>query len=516
MRTTAVSSGSQTSTVAETNDGVSRLRYLLTAFPRRAFSFLNRGETHLERTAKEMRTMRGELAGLRKDIDSIREQNAQTVERLRLFSSVVTRAARALEAGSATAASDVTLSSRSIPVAVASDQAMETEWAGLGDDVPPPDPEGREWLVVDRCPVCDGEHFTVVSPWNKFILLERAPDAASTRYDYAVCHTCGILFASRRPCGTRYRFLLEHFGEVTAKRGKGGRITNRALNPEPLTDEARGELRRLAAHGAFVSDHLGLRKSEYLAPLLRDRFENSTHIDVIASLLSPRDWRVLEIRSRTGTILEGLRRAWGARVFAMPIWESQQFLLREVYGIETSDIIDFDEFTIPFDGPFDLIVCNHMFTHVLRPRAFFAELRTKLRPGGYVYFHNEPDDAEYLAGGQSMLATLNPLHLQAFDQASFRRALAANGFDVVFQKHAQNETQFCVAQLAAPALEPMTESQRTARVEAYRRALDRAVLRVDKQVRARFADEWPQVVERAVASGVAEFDEQGQLRLVAR
>src|SRR5687767_8085384 len=150
MRTTAVSSGSQTSTVAETNDGVSRLRYLLTAFPRRAFSFLNRGETHLKRTAKEMRTMRGELAGLRKDIDSIREQNAQTVERLRLFSSVVTRAARALEAGSATAASDVTLSSRSIPVAVASDQAMETEWAGLGDDVPPPDPEGREWLVVDR------------------------------------------------------------------------------------------------------------------------------------------------------------------------------------------------------------------------------------------------------------------------------------------------------------------------------------------------------------------------------
>ena len=500
----------------ETSGGANRLRYLLTAFPRRAFSFLNRGEAHLERTAKEVKTLRGELSGLRKEIDAIREQTAQTTERLRLFSSVVTRASRALEAGSSTAASDVKLSSRSVPVAVASDQEMEPEWAAIGGEVPPPDPEGREWLVLERCPACDGAEFTVVSPWNKFVLLEHAPDAASTRYDYAVCHTCGILFASRRPCGTRYRFLLEHFGEVTAKRGEGGRITNRVLNPEPLNDEGRTELRRLAAHGAFVSDHLGLRKSEYLAPLLRDRFENSTHIDVIASLLSPRDWRVLEVRSRTGTILEGLRRAWGAQVFAMPIWESQQFLLREVYGIETSDIIDFDQFSIPFDGPFDLIVCNHMFTHVLRPRAFFAELRAKLKPGGYVYFHNEPDDAEYLVGGQSMLATLNPLHLQAFDQASMRRALAANGFDVVFQKHAPNETQFCVARSAAPAPAPMTEPQRAARVDAYRRAFDRAVLRVDEKIRARFAHEWPQVVERSVASGVAEVDERGQLRIVAR
>jgi SAM-dependent methyltransferase len=320
----------------------------------------------------------------------------------------------------------------------------------------------------------------------------------------------------RRPCGGRYRFLLEHFGEVTAKRGDGGRITNRVLNPEPLNDEGRAELRRLATHGVFVSDHLGLRKNEYLAPLLRDRYENSTHIDVIASLLSPRGWRVLEVRSRTGTILDGLRRAWGAEVFAMPIWESQQFLLREVYGIETSELIDFDRFAIPFDGPFDLIVCNHMFTHALRPQAFFAELRSKLKPGGYLYCHNEPDDAEYLVGGQSMLATLNPLHLQAFDQASMRRALAANGFEVVFQKHAPNESQFCVARSVDPVSVQMTERQRASRVEAYRRAFDRAVLRVDERLRPRFAQQWPQVVERSLANGVAEFDERGQLRIVAR
>ena len=136
-----------------------------------------------------------------------------------------------------------------------------------------------------------------------------------------------MLFASRRPSGERYRFLLQHFEEVTAKRG-GEAVTNLVLNPRPLSDADRDQLRRLAARGVFVSDHSGLSRREYLAPLLRDRFENSLHTDVIGALLEPRGARVLEVRSRAGSILDGLRSAWGADVYAMPIWESQQFLLR--------------------------------------------------------------------------------------------------------------------------------------------------------------------------------------------
>ena len=169
------------------------------------------------------------------------------------------------------------------------------------------------------------------------------------------------------------------------------------------------------------------------------------------------------MRSRAGTILDGLRRAWGATVYAMPIWESQQFLLRELFDITTSPLIDFEHFQIPFEGEFDLIICNHMFTHSLRPRDFFAELRRKLKPGGHVYFYMEPDDAEFLAGNQSMFATLNPLHMQAFDQASFVRALACNGFETVFIK-GRNLHHLCLARLAAtpPAMKPITGKQRDA------------------------------------------------------
>jgi SAM-dependent methyltransferase len=409
------------------------------------------------------------------------------------------------------------LSGRAIPVDAGDHEPAV--WEEIGDEEPFPDSGGREWLTLEACSVCGGAERTLVNPWNKFILIPKAPDQTSARYDYAVCHSCGVLYATRRPVGSRYQFLLAHFGEVVAKRGSRGtgQITNRLLNPYPLSDEDRDELRRLASHGVFVSDHLGLTGKQYLASLLRDRFENCVHTDIIGSLLEPRGARVVEVRSRAGTILDGLRRAWGATVFAMPIWESQQFLLRELFDITTSPLIDFEHFQIPFDGAFDLIICNHMFTHSLRPREFFAELRRKLTPGGHVYFYMEPDDAEFLAGNQSMFATLNPLHMQAFDQASFVRALACNGFETVFIK-GRNLHHLALARLAsAPvAIQPMTAKQRDARIEAYRQAFDRAVLGVDESLRPRVSAEWPAAVERAVAAGVADYDERGRLRLVSR
>jgi SAM-dependent methyltransferase len=404
------------------------------------------------------------------------------------------------------------LAGRVLPTRLA-DGLEAPGWGGVGDGVSHPDPDGREWVVLDACPVCGSADRTVVNPWNKLLLLARAPDASSMRYDYAVCHACGVLSAMRRPSGARFTFLLEHFGEVTAKRGGGRAIGNRVLNPYPLTDSDRDELRRLASAGVFVSDHLDTRG--YLPSLMRDRFETSGHVDVIGALVQPRGARVLEVRARTGSLLDGLRRQWGAEVSAMPIWESQQLILREVYGIPASDRIDFEAFRIPFDGPFDLIVAQHMFTHVLRPREFFAELRGHLKPGGHLYLHNEPDDEEFLTGKQSMIAMLNPLHMQAFDQRSIVRGLAANGFDTVFLKR-HGHSHICLARMGEAGMEPMPRGQRERRIGAYERAYERAILGLDEKLRGRVAAEWDAVVARAVASGTAEFDARGRLRLVAR
>jgi SAM-dependent methyltransferase len=364
----------------------------------------------------------------------------------------------------------------------------------------------NEWLELAACPACKTPERTVVCEWNKLILLDTAPDEQAWRYDYAVCHGCGILYATRRPIGARYRYLLDNFEDVIDKDAG-----NPLLNPHPLTDADRDRYRRLIARGVFVSDHDG---GPHLRGVLSDRLENSAHVELLGSLLAPRGARVLEVRPRAGTILEGLRRHYGADVYAMPIFESQQFIMQELYGIQTSNLIDFDCFRIPFDDPFDLIVCNHMFNHAVRVDGFLATLRNALRPGGHVYFYNEIDDSEFLAGGQSMIATMNPLHLQAADTASLARAIGAAGFEPVFVK-GHKRRNLCLMRRVDGAEWPRIPAEALAeRVAAYQRARDRAVLRAPERVRERFADVWPDTIERAMSAGLAGFDEAGALRLV--
>ncbi len=456
-------------------------------------------ESEVGSLAKDMRALMGELRLLREELhDRLLQYNLQLGRLSRIAIEEEGDAPR--------------LSARIVSYDVEDEEAPD--WETVGNQ-PHPDPEGREWLVLDACPMCRHAERTIVNEWNKLVLLHKAPDPASARYDFAVCHACGVTYATRRPIGQRYKFLNLNFGEVTAKHGGDAEFTNPLLNPYPLTDADREILRRRAGRGVFVSEHLGLRSNEYLEGLIKDRFENSVHLDLIGALLSPTGARVLEIRPRTGMISEGLRRLYGADVHTMPIWESQEFLLKEVYGIESDGLVDYDQFDIPGDGTFDLIICNHMLTHAVRPERFFAAVHRRLAPGGHVYFYNEPDDAEYLSGNQSMLATLNPLHMQAFDQKSFARALGANGFEMVFHKR-RNENHICLAKMTETSWTPMTDKERGKRIRAYRRARDRAILGLRGDVRARFADEWQQIVERSVAEGIAEFDAEGNLRLIAR
>lgn len=400
---------------------------------------------------------------------------------------------------------------RSLPMTV--EAAGRWAWEPVGDGLHP-DPDGRDWMLLTACPLCGHAGRSPVLEWNKLIMQDTAPDQQSARYDYVVCHACGALYASRRPFGARYRYLLEHFGEVIGKWDDPAAVPNPLLNPRPLTDDDRATLRRMAGHGVFVSGHLGLKPREHLDGMLKDRFENSVHVDLLGGLVPPTGKRVLELRPRAGTIAESLRRLFGAEVAVIPIWESQKFLLKEVYGLDSKGLIDYDRFEVPYEGAFDLIVCNHMLTHVLRPREFLQTLRSRLNPGGHVYFYNEPDDQECLAKGQSLIAHLNPLHVQAFDQASLVRALGANGFEVTFvRRHDTNH--MCLARVAEPAWTPMSDAERVRRVEAYARARDRAILKLPERARPRLADQWRGAVERGLGAGTLDFDKKGHLRFVA-
>ena len=454
-----------------------------------------------------------QLATLRRDIDAVRQDVSDQLRQTNLQLNAVLRAVQELRASTdGHGGNGVTakrLSGRAVPIRV---NAEEPRWSPVIGGGIHPDPGGKEWLSLETCPFCGHDERTCVVEWNKLIMLAKAPDQQSARYNYSCCHRCGVVYAARRPCGQRFRFLLEHFGEVTGKAAADGVIPNPLLNPYPLSDKDKEQLRRMAAHGVWVSEHLGLKTTEYLEGALKDRFENSVHVDLLGNLVKPANARVLEVRPRAGTIAESLRRLYNAQVSVMPMWESQKFLLKELYGFDAQGLIDYDHFEIPFDGRFDLIICNHILVHSVRPAEFLREVHTHLKPGGYVYLYNEPEDRQVLEEGKSIIAHLNPLHMQTFDRSAMVRALAATGFEVTFIK-ARNSS-FLVLARAADGKVPWTAispDMLTQRIEAYRLARDRAILRLPVDMRQRLAGDWAGAIEHGLASGTLEFDDKGQL-----
>jgi hypothetical protein len=371
-------------------------------------------------------------------------------------------------------------------------------------------------LTLDACPLCGERDRTLVSEFNRFVHFARPPDEASLHADYHLCHGCGAVYAGRRPAGARYKWLLDHFEETLGRAGAGEKRGGKfAISSAALSDDDRAHLRRLAARGVFVSEHDRPSRKEYLPALLNDRLAASVHVEILGSLLDLKDKQVLEVRSRLGSIPAALRRLYGVDPAVMTIFEGQRFLIEEVYGIPGSNI-DFDRFQPSRPGPWDLIVCNHMLTHAVRPGDMLATLRQHLAPGGHVYFYNEPDDAEILVDGKSMFNTLNAFHLQTYDAPALVRALKANGFEPVFQTHHEGNI-ICLARIAAgrePARMPAAELE--ARRTAYLRARDAAILMLPPAARTRVKQEWPIVIDRALKQGVAELSASGEIRVRRR
>ncbi|HVR74485.1 MAG TPA: methyltransferase domain-containing protein [Planctomycetota bacterium] len=364
--------------------------------------------------------------------------------------------------------------------------------------------------MLADCPVCRSTERTPVCEYNRFILLEAGATADMARYDYALCHECGLVYATRRPTGDAYRELLANFNESLGRNG----TSSIALNPYPLTDEDRRDIEHRVSAGVFVSEETNLGKRDWLPALEDDKIAQAPHVELIASLLPVKGMRVLEVRSRTGAIMDSLRRWFGASVQTMAIFESQQEIIRKAYGIPSDSLIDFEEFSIPYEGKFDLIVSNHMFTHSLKPDAYFAELQSKLVPGGFIYLYNEPDDLIPFPRRKSLFGTMNPFHVQAFNGSVLARGLRRYGFEPMHLTHV-NDSLVCAARMdARAAYKPMRAAEREARLTHYRLWRDCSILALPKSARGRFKAEWSMVESRAVEAGVAERDLLGRIVLV--
>jgi hypothetical protein len=140
-----------------------------------------------------------------------------------------------------------------------------------------------------------------------------------------------------------------------------------------------------------------------------------------------------------------------------------------------------------------------------------------LKPQGYLYLYNEPDEAELLQFGQSMFRVLNPFHLQTFDTTTLGRILNCHGFQPLFVSHLDKNI-VCLAQKQRNVtFTPIEGTLVRQKLHAYRLARAIAILMLPPEVQqTRFGEDLPQIIEDAVVGGVATMDSDGNVALESR
>lgn len=338
-------------------------------------------------------------------------------------------------------------------------------------------------ITLTACPACGANDATIVCRYNGLILVEDMQASELARYDHACCHRCGLVFASHRPAGEEFDYLSRNFNEFLGR--PDGADANPLDNERPLTDADRQALRQRLAGGWLASEHRDPSAANWMPWLLADRMSQGYHFDWLSASVPLAGKRVLEVRSKTGFLLDMLRRYHGADVFAMPMFESQQFVIEQLYGIPCSRRVDFEHFDIPYEGQFDLIVAKHLLTHAIHPEAMFQTLRERIAPGGYLYLFAETDDSFKFLKGKNLFGEQKCFHFQNFDLQTFVRCLNWQGFRVVFIRHPKrgDSEMTCLAQVD-PGVEKgaIPSADLAARLSMYEAWHDGSAMRLPEYV----------------------------------
>jgi SAM-dependent methyltransferase len=326
------------------------------------------------------------------------------------------------------------------------------------------------------------------------------------RYDYALCHCCGLVYATKRPEGEELDFLYSRFDEFLGRtRGRAGTLS--------AAEEA--DIRRRARGGWLVSEEDQPDTDTWLPEALGKRLTSSYHVNIIAALTPLHGARILELRSTTGFMLDIFRKHHGAaEVFAMPMTRRDQLIIEELNPMPSA-LIDFDTLEVPFDGQFDLILARHMCTHMLVPDRLWEFFRQRLRPGGRVYLYLENDDASMYARKKNLLGEMKCFHFQNFDLPGLTRALRYHQLEPEFIRHPfglKSSEMICMARFDPTVRGTPISSQALAeRAEMYDRWRTLSVLASPDALRALYEPDMADMIERALAGGYVRIEKNGKL-----
>jgi 2-polyprenyl-3-methyl-5-hydroxy-6-metoxy-1,4-benzoquinol methylase len=280
--------------------------------------------------------------------------------------------------------------------------------------------------------MCGGAETEIVARRNDLASLLYV-DRRVTHSDYSLCRRCGVVFAARRERASVAQAYYELFGEIVNK-GYAKRVI-----PGPARA---GKIK--------------------LAKLLCDQLEQHR-------LLRP-GVRVLHVRCDAGALLHEIKqRCPDTIVHGLDYFPTNLQAARE-WGLDDVALLDPAAIRIPFAQRYDIIVCNHTFTHALAPGDDINTLTDALAPEGRLFLYNENDHDLICTTGSPHFSRKEMIsyHKQLLAPDSLARFLAARGLRSQLLGH-RKFTFTMLAWSAPAAFEPIEAAELNARRAALKK-----------------------------------------------
>jgi hypothetical protein len=358
--------------------------------------------------------------------------------------------------------------------------------------------------------VCGERQRTIVAEYNRLIFMESMWQSDLARFDYALCHGCGLVYATRRPERSEYEFLYDNFNEFLLRREN----TKRFSAPE-MTAEQKEQI-----DNQFIpwwETWSGSVKGAAVQKRLRHELSNALIYLPHIMLHVPLDGaKVLHIRAKSSTFADIIRKLLGAaQVDLITLFPSHKYLAEKNEGIRAQSCLDYENFQIPFDEKYRLIIENHILLHTLDFNKTFEVFTSHLEPEGSILLQGELADDRLFRKGKNLFAELRPFHFQQFDLATIQRVLARYGYSplVLYDINARGDSEiFGIAKMSrAPAACPrIGASELKARLAMYLSWRDESILSLPKErCHALFGSELDAVWKRVKASGRLKYGKGG-------
>jgi SAM-dependent methyltransferase len=362
-------------------------------------------------------------------------------------------------------------------------------------------------LPVPACPVCGETERTIVAEYNRLIFHESEWQSGLARYDYALCHGCGLVHPSRLPDRREYEHLYANFNEFLLREGRPNQFNVPDLTPKLMRD--------------IDAQFVPLRKLEKAKtagrPIRRrlryDLAKARAELAVITRHMSLKRAKILHLRAKSAMFADHVKRHHkAARVDLVTLFPAHQYLAEKSPGHRVITSLDYQDFQIPFADTYDLILENHILLHMLDPNQTFAVFRAHLAEGGALYLKAELADDALCHKGKNLFAELRPFHFNHFDRATLARMLHRYGFDTIALDLEDPPEMVGLARLAG-AERPCPRigaAELAARLVMYRAWRDESILSLPRQrAAALFGSELPAAWRRVRRAGGLKLNHKG-------